>query len=212
MKQSPQELAKKSLENGNPTGWFEELYAQSDTSGSGVPWANMKPNPYLITWLEDNQVAGTSRDALVVGCGLGDDAHELSTRGFDVTAFDVSKSAIEICRKRFPDSNITFQQADLFNPPPAWRERFDFVFESLTVQSLPPDYQATAMRQISSFVTSGGQLLMLTWVRSPQTPLSGPPWLLLASDLAIYLDASLSLQYKQQSPTTGHVLALYGKD
>lgn len=209
MKQTSQELAKKSLKNGSPTAWFEQLYAQSDTSGDGVPWARMQPNPYLVQWLDEEHVVGNGRKTLVVGCGLGDDANELAERGFNVTAFDVSQSAIEICKTRFPESDIDFQQADLFAPPTSCHEHFDFVFESITVQSLPPDYQETAMRRISSFVKQGGQLLVLTWVRSPDTPLTGPPWRLLPSAFETYVEAGLTQHTKQHYPSTGHMLAVY---
>ena len=212
MKQTPQELAQKSLANGSPTDWFEVLYAQSDVSGDGIPWAKLKPNPYLVHWLDQNRVAGTNHAALVVGCGLGDDAIEVEKRGFDVTAFDVSESAIQICRQRFPESGVKFQQVDLLHPPDHWDRHFDFVFESLTVQSLPPDYQETAMHRIGSFVKPEGQLVVFTWLRSQKYPLDGPPWLLLPSALDEYETTGLTQQHLfkvQHSPHVWPVVAVY---
>lgn len=212
MKQTPQQLAQKSLENGSPTDWFEALYAQSDASGDGIPWAKLKPNPYLVHWLDQNRVVGNQQAALVVGCGLGDDAIELEQRGFNVTAFDVSESAIEICRQRFPDSVVKFQQADLLHPPDYWHRHFDFVFESLTVQSLPPDYQQTAIHRIGSFLKPGGQLLVFTWLRSRRYPLDGPPWLPLETSLDAYEATGLTQQHLfkvQHSPNVWPVVAVF---
>ena len=42
------------------------------------------------------------------GCGMGDDAIELERLGFVVTAFDVSHTAIKLCKERFPQSKVSF--------------------------------------------------------------------------------------------------------
>ena len=135
------ELAHDYLKKGDPTGWFEPLYARADISGAGVPWVKLAPNPFLAGWLADERVKGGGREALVVGCGMGDDAEELARRGFHVTAFDISPSAIRLCRERFPASAVTYLNADLFTPPDDWQGRFDLVVEVITVQALPPILQ-----------------------------------------------------------------------
>ena len=68
--------------------WFEELYDFSDGDSSFIPWSDGKPNDLLvIDWASDEPPNGK---ALVVGCGLGEDAVFLSDLGWDVTAFDIS--------------------------------------------------------------------------------------------------------------------------
>ena len=83
-----------SIDENKPTDWFEPLYAGSNTDGEGVPWANMGIHPAFDGWLKDHPLDGAGKRALVVGCGMGDDAIELEKRGFAVTAFDVADSAI----------------------------------------------------------------------------------------------------------------------
>jgi len=78
----------------------------------------------------------------VVGCGLGDDAEALAQQGFQVTAFDISPTAIAWCEKRFPDSQVKYQVADLFALDPAWHHKFDFVF--VLMQSLMGETTAIA--------------------------------------------------------------------
>ena len=91
-----EEIRKKLGVNENkPNDWFETLYSESNDSGSGVPWANMAPHPIFKNWIDESSPLKTEKTALVIGCGLGDDAIELETKGFKVTAFDVSESAIE---------------------------------------------------------------------------------------------------------------------
>jgi len=110
------ELRKKlGIEENKPNDWFERLYSETDKGGEGVPWANMAPHPLFKSWITENPIIGKGKTALVVGCGMGDDAIELETKGFEVTAFDVSNSAIELCKTRFPNSGVNFLQADLLN-------------------------------------------------------------------------------------------------
>ena len=77
----------------DPTSWFEPLYRDTEPDGDGVPWANMETHPSFQQWLSRHDLKGDGQRALVIGCGMGDDAVELASRGFQVTAFDVSESA-----------------------------------------------------------------------------------------------------------------------
>src|SRR5687767_2842505 len=100
---SARALAQQHLSKNDPLGWFEPLYAGANDDPGAVPWADMRPNPNLVDWLDAHSLPlSPGRAALVVGCGLGDDAEELARRGFRVTAFDISATAIGWCRRRFP--------------------------------------------------------------------------------------------------------------
>lgn len=166
-------------EEDKPTDWFEPLYRDAAPDGEGVPWANMGTHPGFQTWLKRHDLDGDGRSALVVGCGMGDDAIELEHDGFDVTAFDVSESAISHCRRRFPDSRVDFQVADLFADHPGWSRRFDFVLEIYTIQALPPKYEADVIARIADFVASNGSLVVVAIVGDePRSFDDGPPWIL----------------------------------
>ena len=98
--------------------------------------------------------------ALIVGCGLGDDAEEAARRGYQVTAFDLSPTAIRDCRERFPGSAVDYQVADLFQLPVSWRLAFGLVAEIRTLQSLPLAQRADAARAIAATVRPGGWLFV----------------------------------------------------
>ena len=87
-----------SVQEDQPSDWFEPLYAVSNTNGEGVPWASMETHPSFRKWLSHNPLEGGGKLALVVGCGMGDDAIELESLGFQVTAFDVSETAISFVK------------------------------------------------------------------------------------------------------------------
>ena len=191
------------IREDEPLGWFEDLYAASDTEGQGVPWASMNTHPLFAQWLDTHDLDGTEKSALVVGCGMGDDAVELKTRGFVVTAFDVSHSAINYCKRRFPDSGVDFLHADLFDPPAKWTESFDFVLEIYTVQAVPPIYEEKAIRNIAQFVAPSGQLLVIAEVGVGQRSFeNGPPWLLTPQHVDSFVSHNLSVEDQHVAKTT----------
>jgi len=180
-RQFARKLAKEYIDRGDPLGWFEALYAGGDVSK--IPWADQKVNPNFEEWLAKNGLQGQGKRALKVGCGLGDDAERLAELGFEVTAFDVSPTAIDWCRKRFPESKVRYLVHDLFNPPQEWKRAFDFVLESYTLQVLPPDLWKRAIQCITGFVSPGGTLLVITRGRKPEESKGEMPWPLIRAEL-----------------------------
>jgi SAM-dependent methyltransferase len=180
-RQFARKLAKEFVERGDPLGWFEALYAEGDASK--IPWADQKVNPNFEAWLRQKQLQGRGRKALKVGCGLGDDAEQLAELGFGVTAFDISPTAIDWCRRRFPQSKVRYLVQDLFQAPEEWKGAFDFVLESYTLQVLLPDLRKAAIQSISRFVAPGGMLLVIARGRIPEEPKGEMPWPLVREEL-----------------------------
>ncbi len=165
--------------------FFESVYAEARGDASRVRWANERANPALVNWL--NAVAPAlvrcGARVCVVGCGLGDDAQELIKRGYDVTAFDCSATAIDWAKQRDPDNHRCFVQADLFNLPARWRHRFDLVIEIYTIQSLPPEQHEQAMKAIAEILSPHGHMLVIA--RATESPALGAerPWPLTEEEL-----------------------------
>ena len=111
------ELAAEYLQKGDPTGWFEVLYKEAEQGKSIVPWADHGASSGLIEFWRTNPQATDGKMALVIACGLGDDAEQLAAWGFETTAFDISETAIRTVHKRFPQSAVDYRVADLFQPP-----------------------------------------------------------------------------------------------
>ena len=185
------DLARESIARGDPTGWFEKLYAQAAGDTGAISWADLAPNPNLTEWLDREKVEGNGRSALKIGCGLGDDAEELSRRGFLVTAFDVSQTAIDWCLGRFPTTTVRYVVHDLLAPRPEWECSFDFVLESYTLQVLPAEVRAEAMPRVAGYVAASGDLLVIARGREPSDPPGAMPWPLLRSELDGLKDAGL---------------------
>ncbi len=192
MSSNPGHIIRRHLEAGDHTGWFEALYARANGDSGAVPWADNATNPHVLKWLLAHRVEGRGQRAAVVGCGLGDDAEELARRGFEVTAFDISQSAIRWCRDRFPDSPVHYVAADLFAPPPGWVGAFDFVLESRTIQSLPLHVREETIRRIADLVAPDGTLLVICLARDDDVAPDGPPWAVSAAELKTFETCGLT--------------------
>jgi SAM-dependent methyltransferase len=210
-------LVNEFLQRGDSFGWFEALYTEAHGNAQAIQWADMTSNPNLVSWLEGHASDGEGRRALVIGCGLGDDAEELARRGFEVTAFDISPTAIAWCQKRFPDSAVQYVVANLFDSPPSWKSGFDFVLESYTLQVLPPEVRTQAIMRIGEYVAAEGCLLVICRGRSPEESPGLMPWPLMKEELDQFLRTGLQqVQFEdymdQEDPPTRRFRVQYRRN
>jgi SAM-dependent methyltransferase len=167
-------LADEFVARGDAAGFFDALYRQAQGNAAVVPWAELRPNPHLEEWVERTPLV--SGRALVIGCGLGDDAELLASRGWDVTAFDISPEAIAWARRRFGQSRVEYRVADLFQPPAEWRGTFDLVVEVYTLQALPVELRGGAWPVVAGFVAPRGRVFLFARGREENEPLGQIPW------------------------------------
>jgi SAM-dependent methyltransferase len=185
-------LAAQARAGGDPTAWFERLYAAAADGAAQVPWDRGEPHPLLVDWATTGQVSGSGQRALVVGCGLGYDAEYVAALGYSVTAFDISASAVRAARARFPGSPVCYLVADLLQPPADWLGAFDLVLESMTVQALPDPVRGAASARIREFVGAGGTLLVIAIAADqPARPEDGPPWPLTRAEVEAFAAGGL---------------------
>jgi len=181
---SADRLAADALAAGDPTGWFEPLYANADAAGAAPPWHIDEARPLLVDWATAQDLRGDGKTAAVVGAGLGSDAEYLAELGFDTLGFDVSPTAVRLAAERSTHANARYAVGDLFDLPPDWLGAFDLVVEIWTVQALPLDVRAASIAAIASLVKPGGRLLAIAWARTDEdAPVRvDPPWPLTATE------------------------------
>lgn len=183
------------LERGEPTGWFEPLYAAAIPRSPRVPWARGAPHPAVVDWLDDPPVRLPGSRVAVVGCGLGDDAAHLAVRGFAVTAIDVAPTALRWAARRFRTAPVNWRRGDVLAPDDDLRGAFDLVVEVHTVPWLPGVVRDAAMSGVAGLVAPGGAALVVTELATSAeagSSLTGPPWPQAPSELATYRAAGLT--------------------
>jgi len=190
-------LATASLAADDPTGWFEQLYADAASETSEVPWDRDAPQRLLVQWAQASALRGAGRLAVVVGCGLGADAEYVAALGYATVAFDVSPTAVSLARTAHPGSEVDYICADLLDLPAHWCDAFDLVVESMTVQSMPKAYRPAATRNIARMVAPGGTLLVVASAapeeEPPGRPDAGPPWPLTRDEVLVFGSDPLQL-------------------
>jgi SAM-dependent methyltransferase len=217
MKTSPKQtqvLADQYDRQGNPNGWFEAYYQQAEGDIHQVHWADLAPGPCLVSWIKAHPPAKSCR-AAVIGCGLGDDAEFLASAGCEVTAFDISPTAIAMCRERWPDSNVTYVVGDLFAPEDGWISRFDVVYECNTIQALRGSMRSESIGALIQLLAPGGYLLVSCRSREDGVPPGDQlPIPLNRAEIGQFVDQGLTeLQFDayddDQAPPVPHFFAVY---
>ena len=196
--------------------FFESVYENADHDDlSSIPWATLAPNVCLEKHLsQKGQVSG--KKALVIGCGLGDDALILEKYGYEVDALDISPSAIALAKKRYPDSKVDFHVGDIYNMPSSSVGKYDFVYEGLTIQSLPPSDRGNLVGIIASLVAKEGELFVYAHMQDDTDNYGGPPWPLYTDEFLLFEKEGLEQVYhekeKESKPVAPYkCCALYRK-
>jgi len=169
--------------------WFNDLYEKHKENHENIPWARKAVNPLLQSYLDDESENHGGK-ALVVGCGLGDDAHALEVAGYEVVAIDVSEAALEIAKERSEGSTIVYEKQDIFDMPEKYNAYFDFVFEALTIQSLPVKFREQMIEAVAKTLAPKGKLLVVA--HKKQGDFDGPPWPLTQEEVNLFKNHALN--------------------
>jgi SAM-dependent methyltransferase len=112
---------------------FDRLYrgepaVEGAPRPTGVPWDIRQAQPRVM---ELEALGGITGEVLDIGCGLGDNAIFLASRGYSVTGLDGSPAAIELARGRAAQAGVslTFGVADATDLT-GYEGRFDTVVDS----------------------------------------------------------------------------------
>ncbi len=211
------DMVKEHHKNGKFLSWFDYIYDCVEGDYTKVFWADLEPNPYLVDWLKQNLITKQNKTACVIGCGVGDDAEILSKYGYKVTAFDISQSAINLCKNRYPNTKVTYLVADLFDYPKEWIESFDVVYECNTIQVLPNKYRKKARVAMSSLIAKDGYILVSCRSREENTMQEVIPLPLSKSEMDefVSIDGLKQISFEAyddtQEPPVAHFWGVYKK-
>jgi SAM-dependent methyltransferase len=196
--QVPAEALTNSCRMAEHTDFFDAIYRCAEDDATRVPWADLRPHPLLVQWLNRDScgIVRPGCRAAVVGCGLGDDVAELCHRGYDVLGFDCSPTAIKWAQRRHPGIAERFVVADACDLPCRLQARFDLVVEIYTLQSVRPAVRACVAEGIGRLISPRGVAVVIARSREQaetNDDRDGPPWPLTLAEIdAMMLRAGLS--------------------
>ena len=115
-------LAQESLAKGDAIGWFDTLYVAAQDDPSLIPWADMRVNPNLASWLgtasSRRPRQASTGDRLRAGRRRRGTGRSAASRSRPST-FRPGRSSG--AGEGFRDSGVDYCVADLLNPPVDWR-------------------------------------------------------------------------------------------
>ncbi|MFG1791384.1 class I SAM-dependent methyltransferase [Nocardia sp. NPDC049149] len=161
-----------SHDGGTTVEYWETFYQEREQVWSGAP------NFLLVREI----TAVPAGSALDLGCAEGADAIWLAEQGWQVTAVDVSETALGRAKARAAERGITdinWQQHDLADSFPAGR--FDLISAQYLHSPVAKAYEREQiLRRAADAVAPGGLLLIVghaewpTWVETPPTDIHFP--------------------------------------
>ena len=139
---------------------FESMYAAT------APWDIPGPQPAFVALEEAGEIRGSVLDA---GCGTGEHALYLASKGHEVWGIDFVPVAIERAKAKAKERglNVHFQQANALELENLDRP-FDTVIDSGLFHTFSNDERPTYVAGLAKILRPGGRLHMLCF--SDQEP------------------------------------------
>jgi len=135
---------------------WENLYQEQAVES--MPWFHLELDPDVEKTL--NQLNLTTGTALDIGTGPGTQAMALAARGFQVTATDLSQTAIQKAAEKSQEKglNIDWQQDDVLNSKLAGE--FDLILDRGCFHVLPPERRQDYVSLVHKLLKPKGYLFL----------------------------------------------------
>jgi len=139
-----------------------------------IPWNIATPPDALVELVDSGKVKPCK--TIDMGCGAGNYAIYLASRGFDVTGIDISPAAIKIARENAKKKGIkgNFLVADVLGDLDEVRETFDFAYDWELLHHIFPDNRKKYVQNVHKILNLGGKYLSVCFAeKDPQFGGSG---------------------------------------
>jgi 2-polyprenyl-3-methyl-5-hydroxy-6-metoxy-1,4-benzoquinol methylase len=124
-----------------------------------IPWNFKTPPDVLENLVRTGKI--TPCKTIDLGCGTGNYAIYLASEGFDVTAVDISSSAIKIAKNNASQKGIdcNFTVADILDDLKQIQSTFDFAYDWELLHHIFPSDREKYIRNVYRLLNPGGQYL-----------------------------------------------------
>lgn len=150
---------------------WENYYREE--KAESMPWYNPELDSDLKDALEKLQIK--KGRALDLGAGPGTQAIALAKMGFEVTATDISETAVKNAAKRAEGlKNINFKTDNILESRLADNGKFDFVFDRGCFHVLPPERREDYAEKVYKLLKPQGYLFLKCFSHKETTVSGGP--------------------------------------
>jgi SAM-dependent methyltransferase len=138
---------------------------------AGAPWCIGRHQPVVAEWEASGAFAGAVCD---IGCGPGDNAFFLASRGHAVTGIDYVEQVVLAARRdpRQAQSPVRFLQADILDAGLTLGP-FDTILDSGTFHGFSDAERQRYAARLAALLRPGGRLLLLAFSAAESRP-GGP--------------------------------------
>lgn len=140
---------------------YEERYRKIHENN--LLWFIDEPSVEVADWIKENNI-DIGDDICEIGCGEGRDALYLAELGYKMTAFDISKSAIKMCKTRAEERKlkIAFEVENLVNPDRELYYRFRWIYSISTLHMLVEENDRVLfLKNIYNMLDENGKFLLV---------------------------------------------------
>jgi SAM-dependent methyltransferase len=168
-----------------------EFWDNSYISGKSY-WDLNSPTPAFCDILKNEKIIQPGK-MIILGSGKGYDAVEAAKYGYEVTAVDFSRSAIESGKILAENENviINFLVEDFFKLPEIHYEFYDIVYDYVTYCAINPSRRDEYARLVSSLLKPGGKFVIILFPVEERE--GGPPFSVNAYEAGSQFSAGLEL-------------------
>ena len=152
------------------TDW-NERYNNNDK-----PWDKGIGTPVLAELLSKvPQYFKPGQKALVPGCGLGHDVAMLRESGIAAIGLDISETALQMARKKYPELGDAWLADDLFKMDYT-DSQYSLVWEHTCYCAIPIEMRSKYAESVCRLLEPGGYFIGVFFIDTGQPPNVGPPF------------------------------------
>ena len=136
---------------------MESIY--QELTPDRIPWNLEDPPELLVDLVGSKQILPC--EAVDLGCGAGNYAVWLASKGFQMTGIDFSPKAIEMAQELSRKKGVTcrFIADDLLGDLGTFHQSFDFAFDWEMLHHVFPENREQYVRNVHSMLRPGGGYL-----------------------------------------------------